>query len=324
VGCAPIGCDHQFVYTHKDSVVLAATAPAVKVLLGAIDTPGDARLWAWANEYGLGRCGDPDSTFTHTAAGYEFEVSKSLSDCPVMTQHLRIRVASDGTITTLVDRGVDKSEVCAGRRPDGLMPARATAADPVGRYLANMACLEAASVTAFEQLAEDLARLGAPAHLCQRALDAAEDERQHASVMNALARARGVEPPEPRCRRTPPPSRYQLAHANEVEGCVRETFGALVGRYQASHASDSAVRAAMTTIAHDEARHAALSWEVGGWVRTQLSELERCALDQARRLAIQALRHNRTQPSHVRAELGLPDDAIHAAALAALDAQLWS
>ena len=47
-----------------------------------------------------------------------------------------------------------------------------------------------------------------------------------------------------------------IAIENAVEGCVRESFGALLATWQAKTAGDARVRAAMKRIARDETRHA--------------------------------------------------------------------
>ncbi|MCY1008004.1 hypothetical protein OV079_21085 [Nannocystis pusilla] len=66
-----------------------------------------------------------------------------------------------------------------------------------------------------------------------------------------------------------------LARENAVEGCVRETFGALVARYQASVAADEPLRRLFAAIAEDELDHAALAWDVATWLNGQLDEAAR-------------------------------------------------
>src|SRR5439155_17831135 len=66
-----------------------------------------------------------------------------------------------------------------------------------------------------------------------------------------------------------------IAVDNAVEGCVRETYGALVATYQAENAKDAAVRAAMKRIAREEIRHAALSWQLDGWLAGRLDRAAR-------------------------------------------------
>ena len=124
--------------------------------------------------------------------------------------------------------------VCAiGRRPSSLLPAEPPpAGDEVGRFFAGVAHLEAASVDAFEELARDLRALGAPAELIEQAERAAVDERRHAQITAGQARRFGAEPATPAIAPAAPRDLERLARENAVEGCVRETFGALVAGWQ--------------------------------------------------------------------------------------------
>ena len=76
-----------------------------------------------------------------------------------------------------------------------------------------------------------------------------------------------------------------IAQENAIEGCVRETFGALVGLWQAKHASDAKTRRVMRSIATDEVRHAELAWAVAAWAEPKLNELSRRETANARRQA---------------------------------------
>lgn len=149
---------------------------------------------------------------------------------------------------------------CAvGRRPPGLETDGAVSCDEaVGRFLAEAAHLEAALVPAFERLFEELRRLGAPAALCEGALHAALEEIDHTRRTALLARRFGAEPRGPSVDARPLRTRFKLALDNAVEGCVRESFGALVAHHQAAHANDGQVRAAMVAIAEDDAPRRAL------------------------------------------------------------------
>ncbi len=82
-----------------------------------------------------------------------------------------------------------------------------------------------------------------------------------------------VDPPRPR-------SLAALARENAVEGCVRETWAALLAAYQAMSAEDPAFRALMAEVAVDERRHAELAWAIDAWARTRLSAAEVGALDE--------------------------------------------
>ena len=145
-----------------------------------------------------------------------------------------------------------------GRRPEGLRVARrARRGTPVlGDFFAQTSCLEAASVHAFERLALDLRARGAPDGLVRLARSSARDEVRHARVTAKLARRFGAEARPPRGLVSRSMTLEELVRQNAVEGCVRETFGALVALWQSTHAHDAGVRRAMAGIAADEARHA--------------------------------------------------------------------
>ncbi|MBA3392541.1 MAG: hypothetical protein H0T89_07855, partial [Deltaproteobacteria bacterium] len=81
---------------------------------------------------------------------------------------------------------------CRGRRPPGFALAAPRDADPIARFYAEAAQLEAASVDAFEMLADELAHHGAPAALIERTRAAARDELRHAAVMATRAHAAGA------------------------------------------------------------------------------------------------------------------------------------
>ena len=70
---------------------------------------------------------------------------------------------------------------------------------------------------------------------------------------------------------------------------MRETFGALVGMWQATFAGDARVLRAMRGVSHDECRHAALSWEIAQWIERRLNAHARQRLETARYDAIHHL-----------------------------------
>ena len=73
---------------------------------------------------------------------------------------------------------------------------------------------------------------------------------------------------------------------NAIEGCVRETYGAVVNLVEARASSDPVVRKAMRSIADDECRHAELAWAVAAWLRPRLTREERDAIERATREAM--------------------------------------
>ncbi|MFO0669514.1 MAG: ferritin-like domain-containing protein [Polyangiaceae bacterium] len=180
-----------------------------------------------------------------------------------------------------------------GRKPRGLDESSVfvAAAASGGALFAAMARLEEAAIAAFRLLRRDLAALDAPRSLVRAAAAAARDESRHARVTTRLARRRGVVPPRARLekRRPAPLSLAALALENAVEGCVHETFGALLAAHHAAHAKDDDVRRALARIAEDELRHAALAWAIARWAEPQLDDVTRARVDRARRDAARAL-----------------------------------
>lgn len=101
--------------------------------------------------------------------------------------------------------------------------------DPSGAYFAETARLEAASIPAFHSVGERARPTGKPIALVNAALRSAQDEVRHTRSTSALARRYGAEPIRPSFGPTlPEHSLEATATENAVEGCVRETYGALV------------------------------------------------------------------------------------------------
>ena len=135
----------------------------------------------------------------------------------------------------------------------------------------------------------------------------------------------GGEPPEPRVERRRARARGRIAVENAVEGCVRETFGALVAAWQAAHAGDPEIAATMARIADDETRHAALAWAIAAWLEPRLERRAQRAVGAARRRAVESLlREVRSpMPPELVAQAGLPTAACAGRMLDALRNVLW-
>jgi hypothetical protein len=172
----------------------------------------------------------------------------------------------------------------AGRKPEGFHALRRRGG--VGAWLASIATLEAASVTAFARLARALVRFGAPLKLIDAAKRAIADELAHAAEMGRLARKHGGRVEAPVIDDVDEPTLAELAIENAVEGQVGETFGALVAACQARAASDGDVREVFGAIAIDEARHAALAHQLAPWFERRLGWRERNAVARARQDAV--------------------------------------
>lgn len=167
----------------------------------------------------------------------------------------------------------------------------------LGALLAEFAYLEAASIFAFHELATQLEHFGAPSELIARCRAAAEDERRHANVLGTLA---GVSPIEPRVQARRQPNLFEFARHNAVEGCVLESFAALLACVRAESAADPAIRAAYREIADDELRHGQLAWDIHAWVCTRLdpAAYQEVLAERARALA--------ELPERAEALAGLP------------------
>jgi hypothetical protein len=216
-----------------------------------------------------------------------------------------------------------------GRRPAGLVPAEAMgapASDTVARFLSEAAHLEAAAVIAFEQLARDLEAHAAPRTLVLSARRAAREEAVHAATMRRHAARAGGQAWPVRVAATPSRTLEAIAVENAVEGCVRETFGAVVAMRQAERARGGRLRRSLRRIAREEAGHAELSWKVARWLSGELTEAAARRVDEARRGAVEALAHEVARDPHrsLIDELGLPPAAEARAALDVLRASLWS
>jgi hypothetical protein len=203
------------------------------------------------------------------------------------------------------------SPLCpGGRRPASLLIAsHHQASHALGTYFAEAARLEAASIPAFHVLATELRAHLAPAHLVDAALRSAQDEVRHTRATAALARRYGAAPVRPAFGPTPMERSLEaIATENAIEGCVRETYGALVALWQGRHAQDPVVAAAMEPIAADETRHAELAWEVAAWVEPRLSRASRGRVEAARAQALAELASEATRPVHplLVALAGLP------------------
>lgn len=200
-------------------------------------------------------------------------------------------------------------EFCAiGRLAEGIDTHAAGAG--LGRAFADMAAHEAAAVLAFEQLAVELGRHALPDGLRRGAMRAAREERRHTRLVGALSRRHGgrfaisgQRPDEVR-------SLEAIALDNAVEGCARETFGAMVGLYQSLHARDRSVRAVMASVAEDEMGHGSWSWALHEELSRRLSVSARRKIRSARDCALQTLTEGvlaRHSPE-ARIQLGLPDE----------------
>ncbi len=279
-----------------------------------------------------------------TGSGCYFNLAQCSSICGFSTSAGCFVVRPNCTQGTSNNYILDASSVIVnctkclgGRRPEG-MPAAATqesggggggggdGAGALGAWFANLAHLEGASIAAFRTLRAELAAHGAPHELVRMAERAARDEVRHTRATARLARRFGGAPKLPKVLRGSLRSLEALAIENAAEGCVRETFGALLARHQAEHAADAEVRAEMARIADDETRHAALAWAVAHWAEGQLDEGARARVRAAREEAVRELRRDAAHPTPaaLTETAGLPSARVATALLDGAARALWS
>ena len=242
-------------------------------------------------------------------------------------------VASDTTTGKVSERSsytlkAGDPSCVAGRRPAGLCPpalGRRQSDGPLGRHFASSTRLEAASVTAFRILRRELAAHGGPARLQRLAARSARDEIRHTRSMKRLAARYGTRTLPPSVHRRPIRTLEEIVCENAAEGCVRETFGALVAQWQARRAKDPAIARAMARLFRDEARHAALAWEIAAWALPRLEPAARQRAAAASQAAIAELRAELcTPPARELVNLaGVPTTAEALALLAELEQRLW-
>ncbi len=296
-------CSTTYILTTRgDEIAVARTNDEVKTLLGTFDTLEEA-LWVTENAstpYQVS-CGQraqsgetfPDSEYRTTAdGGWDLKLLQ-YQNCGQQVTSAVVHVDYAGTLSVVSADVLPGKPMCAvaGRRPAGLSTADASpeTARAIGAHFAQMATLEAASVVAFRRLARQLAAMGAPSELLARVRRAAHDEVRHARAISALAREHGVTRAAPRVAPARAVTPFELAVENAREGCVRETFGALVAHFQKTRAASSDVRDCMAAIADEETEHAALSWDLASWLDTRLTDEERARVAAERRAAFNEL-----------------------------------
>lgn len=288
----------------------------LKAMLGTIDTPSEAVLIANALGYVAPTQCSALQPGAYRAVGDSFELLVlSLQGCGVGVSQLRVRIHPDGSsevLETSVIVPPSMTACAAGRRPEGFEVARpGGAARSIVDYLVELAALEAASIAEFATLRDELRAHGAPAALVDAADRARRDEIVHARLTQRLARSFGGRPGRVTVEPRPARSLEELAVHNAVEGCVRETFGALSATWQARHASHPEIARALAIIADDETRHAAFSWQLAAWLDDQLDASARARVATARAEAFEELRRAQNVAPHDEVVMlaGVPDVA---------------
>lgn len=196
-----------------------------------------------------------------------------------------------------------------GRRPDGYVDH--LLAPTIAGWLAHAADLERVSIDAFQILRRELEHHGAPSEMTRRAQRAEADEVRHARILATLARREGATLSVAPVTHGPVRALVDIALENAVEGCIRETYGALVAGFQADHAARNDIRCVMKRIYRDETSHAELAWHVHAWIVEKLTAPERVRVEQAMEAALAELTLAASSPTGdaLVEALGLPPRA---------------
>lgn len=294
------------------------------IILGVLAGAGSSQLMACGGGFG---CSSPDRVESFSisemlspedVASLEETFDKTVDelDCESVCDHIvggyEVTVAAcdlgwiapgEGSITC--SGTVNWMAVCSGRRPLGHVEIDGMGGADLPEVLAHIAHLEAAAVVAFEELAVQLENLRAPADMVKRCLAAADDERLHAQLLGELAEHGGAHVPAPQSEFASD-GLYDIALHNAVEGCVNETWAALIAHWCARHAADVGLRQVFARIAEDETRHGQLAWDLHGWLCSQLDDAQSNAVHEAQRRALAQLPEYARQQSDVPVELGQP------------------
>ena len=186
------------------------------------------------------------------------------------------RVATDGFLSAddRIALEAEVIELCEGRRPEG----QGAPAHPrhAGSAMGRLAGPRISRAYRSQPSSVSVPSYPRTARLEDRLIDAAaraaRDEVPTPSHDDRAGAPLGAEPAElPRDLPEHVRPTEAIAIENAIEGCLRETVGALVANGQAAFAVNPAIRAASRAIARDEAGHAALAFAVNRWVRGELS-----------------------------------------------------
>lgn len=340
-GSVPMSRVRAIVVVRDGNASLVGTDDELRALLGAMDSPWKAHLWLFATNHalatackvGFGQSGETEQTAVR--APNVVRAVLPASDCQKEAEAFRVTVTVDASgFATETDRTLlwTGPTACAGRFPEAVAHAEAGAvlaagcADE-GAYFAQMAYTEQAAVHAFGILAAELAAQGAPRELLCDLEAARQDEIRHARMATNLARRAGREPATPTitpASRTRTRTLEEIAIENAVEGCVRETYGAVLGVHQGKTAKSANVRRVMAKLADDELRHAEVSWRLADWLDAKLDEPARARVRAARDEAILALRAQVGEDLAFGRDVGLPSVATALAIHERLVNEVWS
>jgi hypothetical protein len=212
-------------------------------------------------------------------------------------------IVNDGGTVTSVECIYPCYAFGCGRRPQSLPLVRSGHPSALVRYL------------------ED-----APSWLVAWADRAANEEVRHARVMARLCRRYGgtVTMPVDGPQGVRPLA--EIARENAQEGCVRETYGALLLWIQSASATQPHLQRVLQVIAREETEHAKLAFSVADFCASRLSDAERAEVDRAQQAAVADLGEAIAQnpPVELQQRLGLPPVELAQQLYQAASRELWT
>lgn len=271
---------NALVITQGDVIQILQNEDDIKSFLGSLDNP--QKVFSWIHVHGLAlSCNFSDSAVIQNDDGQSWNAvyTEYTQQCaPIVRERVQVNVnVEDWSIAEFARAEISREEgACIGRKPPGSLSFSPAELKPdcnaLGVSLARHAAYEAASVVAFEHLKKELEKHNAPRALLNRIESAANDERRHAIQVAALAARYGHQADDFHIEPVSFRDLESIAIDNMQEGCIGETWGALIGLYQAEKAADPAIAETMRSIALEEVEHASLSWAVHDWIVPQLDK----------------------------------------------------
>jgi hypothetical protein len=143
---------------------------------------------------------------------------------------------------------------------------------PTANRWLEQGLFEHASIASFARSVLELMAVGAPLDLLERSLQAALDEVRHTQQCFTLARRFGADVGEPGplpALLPRPGSRADVGQWTRAEAAEPESDNAARASAEADVTVDDEVRAVLREQADDEARHAALAWDIVDWAGAQ-------------------------------------------------------
>ncbi len=265
-------------------------------------------------------------TLAQQGPGAPLHDGECLTSCPPGVVSCWVGLDSDGN-AELTCAYPGPPMVCLGvegRRPQGL-EAYFPRAQDAQEHWRKALTMEAASVESFIRLARELEFHGAPPSLVRAARKAARDEQRHAAwCLSHLPAGTTPSVTAPSGAQEVLRPLLDVALENAREGCVHETFSAVVSGAQAQR-GPSALQHGLARLAAEEHQHACLAWRVHAWAMEHLDETQRAAVtaEMARGRVDLWAGLQGVVPGDIQA-LGVPDASLLHTLAHALDAQLWS